>query len=51
VAHHDEAKFRAMIIEPAIRYYPKAYLHDRLARIADVHPVSRIDELMPWAKR
>ena len=27
---------------------PEAYLRDRLTRIADGHPISRIDELMPW---
>jgi transposase len=27
---------------------PQAYLKDTLGRIADGHPISRIDELMPW---
>jgi hypothetical protein len=27
---------------------PETYLRDTLARIADGHPISRIDELMPW---
>jgi transposase len=27
---------------------PEAYLRDTLAKIADGHPISRIDELMPW---
>jgi transposase len=27
---------------------PKAYLRDMLAKIAEGHPISRIDELMPW---
>src|SRR5882672_9676360 len=27
---------------------PQAYLRDTLARIADGHPINRIDELMPW---
>ena len=27
---------------------PEAYLRDTLARIAEGHPISRIDELMPW---
>jgi len=27
---------------------PEDYLCDTLARIADGHPISRIDELMPW---
>jgi hypothetical protein len=27
---------------------PEAYLCDTLARIAEGHPISRIDELMPW---
>ena len=30
---------------------PEAYLRDTLARIADGHPINRIDELMPWAIR
>jgi transposase len=30
---------------------PEAYLRDTLVKIADGHPVSRIDELMPWAPR
>jgi hypothetical protein len=30
---------------------PEAYLTDTLARIADGHPINRIDELMPWASR
>jgi hypothetical protein len=29
---------------------PEAYLRDTLARIAEGHPINRIDELMPWAK-
>ena len=28
---------------------PEAYLADTLAKIADGHPINRIDELMPWA--
>jgi transposase len=28
---------------------PEAYLADILAKIADGHPINRIDELMPWA--
>jgi hypothetical protein len=28
---------------------PHAYLRDTLTPIADGHPVSRIDDLMPWA--
>jgi transposase len=28
---------------------PEAYLRGALAKIADGHPISRIDELMPWA--
>jgi transposase len=28
---------------------PEAYLSDMLAKIADGHPISRIDELMPWS--
>jgi transposase len=27
---------------------PELYLRDTLARIADGHPISRIDELLPW---
>jgi len=27
---------------------PEAYLRDTLVRIADGHPISRIDALMPW---
>ena len=27
---------------------PEAYLRDTLAKIAEGHPISRIDELMPW---
>lgn len=27
---------------------PQAYLRDTLNKIADGHPISRIDELMPW---
>ncbi len=27
---------------------PQAYLRDALAKIADGHPINRIDELMPW---
>ena len=27
---------------------PEAYLKDILSRIADGHPINRIDELMPW---
>jgi hypothetical protein len=28
---------------------PKTYLADILARIANDHPINRIDELLPWA--
>jgi hypothetical protein len=28
---------------------PEAYLRDTLSRIADGHPISQIDELLPWA--
>ena len=28
---------------------PEAYLRDTLAKIAIGHPVSGVDELMPWA--
>jgi hypothetical protein len=27
---------------------PEAYLRDTLAKIAEGHPISRIEELMPW---
>jgi len=27
---------------------PETYLRDTLARIADGHPISRIDEPLPW---
>jgi transposase len=27
---------------------PEAYLRDTLTKIADGHPINRIDELMPW---
>jgi transposase len=30
---------------------PEAYLKDILSRIADGHPINRIDELMPWRMR
>jgi transposase len=30
------------------RVNPEAYLKDTLAKIADGHPISRLDELMPW---
>jgi transposase len=29
---------------------PEAYLCDTLFKIAEGHPISRIDELMPWSK-
>jgi transposase len=29
---------------------PETYLRDTLAKIADGHPISRIDELMPWTE-
>lgn len=28
---------------------PEAYLRDTLTRIANGHPINRINELMPWA--
>ena len=27
---------------------PEAYLRDILVKIAEGHPISRIDDLMPW---
>jgi len=27
---------------------PEAYLRETLTKIAEGHPISRIDELMPW---
>jgi transposase len=30
---------------------PEAFLRDTLSTIADGHPISRIDELMPWKRR
>jgi len=27
---------------------PEAYLRDTLARIAEGHPINRVDDLMPW---
>jgi transposase len=30
---------------------PEAYLRDTLAKIAEGHPISRIDELMPWQRQ
>jgi transposase len=30
---------------------PEAYLRDTLTKIAEGHPISRIDELMPWCSR
>jgi len=27
---------------------PYAYLHDVLQRMVDGHPVSRLDDLLPW---
>jgi hypothetical protein len=29
---------------------PEAYLRDTLTKIAEGHPISRIDELMPWRR-
>ena len=29
---------------------PEAYLRDTLSRMAEGHPINRIDELMPWAR-
>lgn len=29
---------------------PEAYLRDALAKIANGHPIGRIDELLPWAE-
>jgi transposase len=28
---------------------PETYLRDVLAKIADGHPINRIEELLPWA--
>jgi hypothetical protein len=27
---------------------PEAYLRDTLAKIAEGHPINRVDDLMPW---
>ncbi len=27
---------------------PEAYLRDTLAKIAEGHPINRLDDLMPW---
>jgi transposase len=29
---------------------PEAYLRDTLTKIAEGHPISRIDEVMPWSR-
>jgi hypothetical protein len=29
---------------------PEAYLRDNIAKIADAHPINRIDELMPLSR-
>ncbi len=45
----DRAAAMYMIVQTAKlnELNPEAYLHDTLAKIADGHPISRIDELMP----
>ena len=30
---------------------PETYLRDVLAKIADGHPINRIEELLPWTPR
>ncbi len=32
------------------RMNPEAYLRDTLTKIAEGHPISRIGQLMPWAR-
>jgi IS66 C-terminal element len=30
---------------------PEAYLRDTLTKIAEDHPINRIDKLMPWVEQ
>ena len=59
---NDSGSFSPPFFSPASMYTimqtaklndvnPEAYLRDTLARIAEGHPISRIDALMPWAIR
>lgn len=46
----DRAAAMYTIVQTAklIGLNPEAYLCDTIAKIASGHPISRIDELMPW---
>ena len=48
-AFNSDAIMELRSIEWAAVVVPEACLCDTLAKIADGHPINRIDELMPWS--